>query len=441
MATGPTFPSADTPASAEPERGPDDMLDVVAGLDRQINQLTALKARALVLAHTAHVEHVAPQHAALSISGRSSHPAARFNNAVLAERSFRAEVAALLNISERAAENLIGISKAIVDALPETLRALEDGEISWRHATIMVDETVCMNKGDLVVLEGRILGSEQRLTPPKFARAIRKERELLHPETITARHAAAREQREIGIDDGRDGMATIWATLPAVQAHAIYNRLTTAARAIDDPLDGRTVAQRRADVFTHVMLAEIDGEPFGVIPDRYDDADFVHWFRGVKAEVIVSVPVLTLLGQSDVPATLDGWVPIDPDTAKVLASESSGFTRLLTHPETGVVLSMGRKRYKVSAAMKRFLRIRDLTCRFPGCSIQAANSDIDHNIEWQDGGETNVTNLAHFCRGHHTLKGNTAWKVTQSADGSGVLTFTSPDGRSYKTYPHNPMAA
>jgi hypothetical protein len=427
MANGPAFQPADDSASASSPRPADDMLDVVADLDRQINQLNSLKARALVLAHRAHIAHIAPT--------------PRLGDGILAGRSFRAEVALLLNISERAAENLIGMSKVIVGSMPETLRALDEGAISWRHATIIVDETSGLKDKDVAELEHRILHIEQRLTPPKFARAIRKLREELNPETITARHTEAREGREVGIEDGRDGMSTIWANLPSVHAHAIFNRVDSAARGVGDPLDERTLAQRRADVLTHVLLAEIDGEPFGVVPDEYDDANFVHWFRGVKAEVVVSVPVLTLLGESDVPATLDGRVPIDPRTARVLASNAPGFTRLLTHPETGAVLSLGRKRYKVSASMRPFLRIRDLTCRFPGCSIPAANSDIDHNIEWQDGGETNVTNLAHFCRGHHTLKGNTAWTVTQSADGSGILTFTSPDGRTYKSYPHNPLAA
>ena len=50
-------------------------------------------------------------------------------------------------------------------------------------------------------------------------------------------------------------------------------------------------------------------------------------------------------------------------------------------------------------------------------------------------GETDHTNLAHLCRGHHTLKGNTAWTVTQANDGSGVLTWTTPTGRTYRTHP------
>ena len=243
------------------------------------------------------------------------------------------------------------------------------------------------------------------------------------------------------LDDGRDGMSGLYIRLASIHAHAIYNKFTAAARAMDDPLDDRTLDQRRADILTHVLLASVDGETFGVIPDEWDDTNFVHWFRGITAEVAVTVPVLTLLGESETPATLDGWVPIDPVTARILASEAKGFIRLLTHPETGVVLSVGRKRYKVPKDLRRFLQIRDLTCRFPGCGIAAQRSDIDHTLDWQFEGETEHSNLAHLCRPHHTLKGNTAWTVTQATDGSGVLTWTTPTGRSYRTYPHTPIAA
>jgi hypothetical protein len=436
MTSGPTF----QPAGALPSRG-DDMLDVVAGIDREMNKLAAARALALNLAHKAHLEQVAPSLAGASLADGTSRSGARFDSVVLAERSFRAEVAALLAISERAAENLIGVSGALVETLPETMKALGSGDISWRHATIMVDETACMEREDQAHLEYQVLSHEERLTPPKFARVIRRIREQLNPETIPERHAAALQQRGMELDDGRDGMSGLYIRLASIHAHAIYNKFTAAARAMDDPLDDRTLDQRRADIFSHVVLATVDGQTFGVVPDEWDDENFVSWFRGIKAEVVVSVPVLTLLGESDMPATLDGWIPIDPVTARILAADAPSFIRVLTHPETGVVLSVGRRRYKVPKDLRRILQIRDLTCRFPGCSIAAQRSDIDHTLDWQFGGETELNNLACLCRGHHTLKGNTNWTVTQAEDGSGILTWTTPWGRSYRTYPHTPMAA
>jgi len=431
MASGPSF----APADAVPARG-GDLLDVVAGLDRQINQLSALRALALDLARKEHLARAAGQAATRADAEVSS--VARFDSAVLAQRSFRAEVAALLTISERAAENLIAVSGVLASALPATTAALGRGDISWRHATIMVDQTAGLDPAPMAGLEQKVLESAERLTPPKFARMLRKTREQLHPETIVARHTTALDERGVTLDDDRDGMSSLTIRAGSVHLHAILNRLTTAARALNGPLEERTLDQRRADILTHVLLAHVDGEAFGVVPDQWDDENFVHWYRGITAEVTITVPVLTLLGHNNTPATLDGWVPIDPVTARRLTAGAKSFLRILTHPETGAVLSVGRTRYTVPPDLRRHLQIRDLTCRFPGCSMPAERSDIDHTHDWALGGETDHTNLAHLCRNHHTLKGNTPWKVTQTGDGSGVLTWTTPTGRTYRTHPQTP---
>ena len=123
----------------------------------------------------------------------------------------------------------------------------------------------------------------------------------------------------------------------------------------------------------------------------------------------------------------------------MLAASAPSFIRILTHPDTGTVLSVGRKRYKVPKDLRQYLQIRDGTCRFPGCTMPAERCDMDHSLDWQFGGETEHENLAHLCRGHHTIKGATEWTVVQT-EGS-VLTWTSPSGRVYRTYPQTPIAA
>ncbi|MCU1446599.1 MAG: endonuclease [Cryobacterium sp.] len=94
---------------------------------------------------------------------------------------------------------------------------------------------------------------------------------------------------------------------------------------------------------------------------------------------------------------------------------------------TGVVLSVGNEQYAVPADLRRWLRLRDGTCRFPGCTRPAARSDIDHTKAWEHGGPTDHDNLAHLCRMHHRLKHHTLWAVEQEP--GGVLVWTSPAGQ------------
>lgn len=51
-----------------------------------------------------------------------------------------------------------------------------------------------------------------------------------------------------------------------------------------------------------------------------------------------------------------------------------------------------------SAALRDFVRCRDLTCRFPGCDRAAVGCDVDHAIPYDDGGPTQASNLKCLCR-------------------------------------------
>ena len=90
--------------------------------------------------------------------------------------------------------------------------------------------------------------------------------------------------------------------------------------------------------------------------------------------------------------------------------------------------------YRPSAKLARFVRARDLTCRFPGCTAPAESCDIDHVIPYPLGA-THPSNLACLCRKHHHLKTfwTGDWELKLLPDGAAV--WTSPTGHTYTTYP------
>ena len=49
-------------------------------------------------------------------------------------------------------------------------------------------------------------------------------------------------------------------------------------------------------------------------------------------------------------------------------------------------------------------KTRDRTCTGPGCDIAADDCEIDHIIEWQDGGQTSANNSNLKCGWHHRWK-------------------------------------
>lgn len=373
------------------------------------------------------------------------------------------EIATALRIPERTAENLVAESRELVHDLPATFDALANGSISRRHASKLIDHARSLPSGGLAQFEEVVLPHAERLTVAQFDRKARQVRERTHPESIDIRHRKAFDGRAVSIEHGRDGMSGLFVPMPAAKAQGIYNRLTDMAQALrrfESERDGvdvdgrlgagsngagldsaasnsaassgaapRTLDQLRADLLVELLL---NGH---LIPeDGKEHPDL----SSIRATVLITVPVLTLLGHSDEPASLEGYGPIDYDTALELAACAPSFIRILTHPETGTVLSVGRERYRPPSDLRTWLRVSDVTCRFPGCSRSARICELDHTCDWQFGGETAYDNLAHLCCAHHNLKHHTGWTVEQLP--GRVLRWTSPTGHVYLTEPDLPIA-
>jgi hypothetical protein len=109
--------------------------------------------------------------------------------------------------------------------------------------------------------------------------------------------------------------------------------------------------------------------------------------------------------------------------------------RVLTHPETGAVLSVGRTQYSPPASLRRLAKWRADRCMGPGCGMPAARCEIDHTIAWEHGGDTALENLAPLCKGHHTVKHHGGWHLKQIPDSGGAVEWTSPVGRRYVVRP------
>src|SRR5690606_22211805 len=97
----------------------------------------------------------------------------------------------------------------------------------------------------------------------------------------------------------------------------------------------------------------------------------------VRVDIRVLVPLSTLLGTRDEAALLVGHGPIDPELARSLARGGT-WRRLVTDPQSGTVLDVGRTRYAPPADLAELVRFRDLECVRPGCSTSAWHSELDH---------------------------------------------------------------
>jgi Domain of unknown function (DUF222) len=367
----------------------------------------------------------------------------------LARRAVTAELATALRVPEQTMLRLIDEACALCTALPATLAALRAGSIDYAHARVVIETTndVGDDVGTRSRLDAELAARATETNPATLRRIARRLREQVQAETLAERHARAFAARRVELEAAHDGMAWLHVHLAASDAMLIRDRIQRVAAQLanadestrgvaGDPEpgsrdsrtpDSRTPDQMRADIARDLLLHGMP--PTG---DALHDAA-----AAVRPTVHVTVPVLTLLKHADEPGELDGYGPIDPETARRLAAQAPSFTRLLTHPIDGTVLDVDRNSYRTPADLKRWLRVRDETCRFPGCSRRAARCEIDHSLDWDDDGRTAFDNLAHVCPAHHHLKHETSWSVRHLA--SGTLEWTSPTGRRHTTRPPRTM--
>jgi hypothetical protein len=367
----------------------------------------------------------------------------RWDDREVARRTIVSETACLMRMAERTIERMLEQSLWLLSC-PATYDALAAGQISYRHATVLIEQMRTLPIEDQEAFEEAVLPAAKSLPVGRFRDRARRLRERRHPESIVTRNRSALAERRTYWEPDADGMAWLHWYGTADQVKAACERVDSMAQGLrklgDAPdsdtafglpptgaadageVQGRTLDQLRADVTAGLLLDGVTPTGLGA---------------GVHGTVMITVSAETLLRRSDEPAILEGYGPISPEAARQIAANVPEFTRLLTHPETGVVLSLGTTRYRNTAAMRKWLRMRDETCRFPGCSRPAMTSDIDHTTGWADGGRTDHDNLAHLCEPHHRLKHLSQWNVTQEP--GGILLWTSPGRRSYRTDPANPI--
>ena len=378
------------------------VIDAIVETDRMIAMLTAAKQRLVAFAHAARVPAMSPP---------------------LREREFRAELATALRISERAADILIDESDVLSEYLPATLDALAAGRITPRHARVLVDALGQLEPDERAEIERRALDAADQ-SGPAFERTVRRIRETRDAATAIERNRRARSERSVTVQPGRDGMAWLIAHLPAVEAVAIDTRLDDLARALVREGDARTAAQLRADTFCDALLDRDSRES-----RRYLD---------VRPTVVVTVP-LTVLAGADGHAELAGHGPIDAETARQLVADAPVLRRMITDPRDDAIVALGRTRYRVSDDLRLWLTVRDARCRFPNCFRRATASDVDHSIDWALGGPTDDTNLAHLCKGHHTVKHDTGWRI-EAIHPDGTIDWVSPTGHRHRSRPARPRA-
>jgi len=270
------------------------------------------------------------------------------------------------------------------------------------------------------------------------------------PKALAARHVC--HPRRLP-----DGMAGLWAVLPADDAARIDATLEATARAARAVGDPRTLDQLRADTLTGLATGDAllagaiaGGESYAA--DEVGDLDVSRGeggppvgrpapgIRVPKIRIDVTVALSTLMGLDDLPGELAGLGPIPAEQVRAVAAGGI-WRRLVTDPLTGAVLDVGRTRYRPPAGLAEHVLARDGSCAAPGCSVASHRCDLDHTTEYYGSpangspapGTTSNDNLGPLSNRCHRLKTDGGFVLRQVEPG--VFEWWTPGGMAYRVTP------
>src|SRR5579859_3212064 len=258
-------------------------------------------------------------------------------------------------------------------AMPESVQALEAGEIGFAHLMVMARTAQALKRSRTATTfdEQAILAMARESTAGRLYYDCQHLRHAHDPQGYAADEAEAVEARTLEIKGGGNGFVTVKGMLDSAGAAAVRKALEPLARRLGKD-DKRERPQRLADA-----LVELAG---GARP----------------AQLQVTTSIETLMGLAGAPAAeMEFSLPISAKTVERMACDCS-VVRVLLDADSAVI-DGGQATRKISPAMRRGLNARDGGCRWPGCDRPACWSEGHHLWHWIDGGATELGNLVLLC--------------------------------------------
>jgi hypothetical protein len=166
------------------------------------------------------------------------------------------EVGLALKQARMTAKARLGRSVQLEQVLPETLALWQRGRLDERRVTAICDTTHYLPVEKARAVQQRVLDRAPDQTLGQLKAALKRAVIAADPQGAAERHKAARRDRRVSISEEQDGMASLWALMPAPDAQASYQWLTRLALGCgkDDP---RGMDARRADLAAALLSGRL----------------------------------------------------------------------------------------------------------------------------------------------------------------------------------------
>ncbi|HEU5267680.1 MAG TPA: DUF222 domain-containing protein, partial [Jatrophihabitans sp.] len=388
-------------------------------------------------------------------------PAAR------ATRGIAAQVALARRISPHAAHRYTGWATILTSERPATFAALQAGRTTEWRAMLVARETGWLSREHRARVDRQLAGRLESLGDRRTEAEAKQAAYRLDPHGYLARIRGAETDRRVTLRPAPDLMARLSALLPVTAGVATYAALTAAADRLIAAGDPRRAGQLMADLLVErvtgqaaaddvpveINLVMTDTALLGSQPLDADPADSEptisadpagsdrHHTDGRDTDSADVDGTGTDIGGVDgagiEPAYLAGYGPVPGAWARDLVLRARPevpmwLRRLYLRPKTGDLAALESTRRTFTGNQRRYLQLRDQTCRTPWC--EAPIRHIDHLQPHQHGGPTATSNGAGACVTCNHARQAPDWTATVlPGTGRHTIEITTPTGHRYRS--------
>lgn len=287
--------------------------------------------------------------------------------------------------------------------IPQSAEAMAGGEIGFPHLALIAREAeaLAQSGSNRQFEETHLLTKAKDYTVGRFRNFCHHQRHANDPAGYAAAEAESAQARSLTLSTGEGGMLWIRGVLDPEGGNVLRTALEPFA-CRNGKGDDRTRGRCLADGLIELANWALDS---GTLPRR----------GGQRPQLQITATLETLLQHCGAPAAdMEFSLPISAAAVERFACDCN-ITRIILGSDSQPI-DVGRSKRVIQPAQRRALRVRDKTCRWPGCDRPASYTSGHHLVHWIKGGSTDLPNLVLLCHRHHWMVHEGKWQIVRTDD-------------------------
>ncbi|EAQ00244.1 hypothetical protein JNB_08734 [Janibacter sp. HTCC2649] len=352
---------------------------------------------------------------------------------------------------------------------PAVVDAMASGDLDEQRARVVTEETEFLSAESAAEVVDRVKDVWGQLTTGPLRRLLARTAAQVDPDAVAQEAEEERARRGLTRRTGEHGTDHWRGDFRVEDARGAWAAVTERARQLVRDKKASNLEMARSDAMMELILehsdvkvivhatraADDEARPTDTTADDTTPADETATSRETPAPSGAAEDLVEVggLGQGGTTFVRREWLDAagtsNPDRDLTCDTD----TGALVHGDVPAAYARGQARarrahrkaercgqdledfsqsYRVPDGMARLIRLRDGSCRFPGCGVPARQCDLDHVRPWPMG-PTTPSNLMALCRRHHQIKQRDGWSVKLHPDGT--VTWSDPTGLQRTTWP------